>query len=509
MTNTRNRIQVWIKSLIDANPGSFPIVGKRNTVDLNMRPEPDYLIPDFLLKAGNNGQRNDHYRNANGNSCDGDRHDWTAHAATFAARTANAFGYEIFGVQEFSCTMRNTTKIGLLFLALLFLSTLNAQVEVVKKVGFDNDRITVGAARTALYLPLLEGKRVAVVANQTSVFNGAHLVDVLIAKKVDLKKVFAPEHGFRGQADAGEVLEDGRDRKTGIPVISLYGKNKKPSATQLADVDVVLFDIQDVGARFYTYISTMHYVMEACVEQGKSFIVLDRPNPNGFYVDGPILEEAQKSFVGMHPVPIVHGMTVGEYAHMINGEGWLDGALTCDLTVITCTGYDHNSNYELPIAPSPNLPNMSAIFMYPTLCLFEGTIVSVGRGTAKQFQIIGFPSLDSGSFRFTPKPMPGAKQPKYKGEECRGFDLSTFGEFYMRNTKRIYLFWIINIYEDLDDAQKADFFIPFFDKLAGTTSLRAQIEAGRSVEEIQASWQEGIEAFKITRSRYLLYKDFK
>ena len=380
---------------------------------------------------------------------------------------------------------------------------------MVTSVGFDNKRITVGAERTDQYLPLLEGKRVAVVANQTSVFNDAHLVDVLIAKGVDLKKVFAPEHGFRGVADAGELLQDGKDKKTGKPVISLYGKNKKPTAEQLTDVDVVVFDIQDVGARFYTYISSMHYVMEACAEQGKQFIVLDRPNPNGFYVDGPILEEDEKSFVGMHPVPIVHGMTVGEYAQMINGEEWLKNGAQCELNVISCMGYDHDSSYELPIPPSPNLPNMSAIYLYPTLCLFEGTYLSVGRGTDKQFQIIGAPNLEVGSFRFTPESMQGAKHPKHEGQECRGFDLGTFGEFYMRNTRRIYLFWLLNIYKALNEEERAKLFDPFFDKLAGTTKLREQIQQGKSEEEIIASWADGLAAFKEVRSKYLLYKDFK
>ena len=388
-------------------------------------------------------------------------------------------------------------------------SACSGQNAEVVKAGSDNERITVGAARTSEYLHLLEGKRIAVVANQTSVFNNAHLVDVLIAKGVDLKKVFAPEHGFRGTADAGELLSDGTDKSSGLPVISLYGKSKKPSADQLEDVDLVLFDIQDVGARFYTYISSMHYVMEACAEQGKELIVLDRPNPNGFYVDGPVLKPEFKSFVGMHPVPIVHGMTIGEYAQMINGEGWLDGGLKCALKVITCTGYDHSSSYHLPIPPSPNLPNYSSVYLYPSLCLFEGTIVSVGRGTDKQFQIIGFPGLEDGPYTFTPKSMAGAQDPKYKGQECRGFDLGTFGEFYIRNTGQLYLYWLVEAYNGLDKEGRQRFFTPFFDKLAGSTELRMQVEEGKTVEEIRASWQTDLEQFKQVRSRYLLYKDFE
>lgn len=392
---------------------------------------------------------------------------------------------------------------------LLCWGILPAQTDAARKMAYDNDRITVGAARTAEYLPLLEGRKVAVVANQTSVFNGAHLVDVLIAKHVGLKRVFAPEHGFRGTADAGELLNDGTDRRSGLPVVSLYGSNKKPTAEQLADVDVMIFDIQDVGARFYTFIPTMFNVMEACAENGKRMIVMDRPNPNGFYVDGPVLREEMKSFVGMHPVPIVHGMTVGEYAQMINGEGWLKGGVQCELTVINCTGYDHNNHFDLPIAPSPNLPNASSIQLYPSLCLFEGTPVSVGRGTDKQFQIFGMPGLKNAPFEFTPKPMPGAKHPKHDGVLCNGYDLSAVGAFVIRDSKKLNLQWLVDLYAGLSTSQQKEFFTPFFDKLAGNTFLREQIQAGKSAEEICASWAAEVGAFKKIRKRYLLYPDFE
>ncbi|MEM9824359.1 MAG: DUF1343 domain-containing protein, partial [Bacteroidota bacterium] len=284
--------------------------------------------------------------------------------------------------------------------------------------------ILTGAEQIDRYLPKLSGKKIAMVVNQTSRVGDQHLVDALVQKGVQIKGIFAPEHGFRGKADAGEKVQDGKDAKTGVPLISLYGKKKKPGKEDLQGIDLVLFDIQDVGARFYTYISTMHYVMEACAENQLPLLILDRPNPNGHYVDGPILAGTHQSFVGMHPVPIVHGMTVGEYAQMINGEGWLAGGIQCTLEVIPCKYYDHQRFYALPLKPSPNLPNMTAIYLYPSLCLFEGTQLSVGRGTNRQFQIYGHPDLSVGSFEFRPASMEGAKYPKHEGKLCRGVDLS-------------------------------------------------------------------------------------
>lgn len=375
--------------------------------------------------------------------------------------------------------------------------------QLVEVQDFANSRIRVGAERTDEYVPLLQDKRVAVVTNQTGRIGPVHLVDSLLGSGVQVVKVFAPEHGFRGEADAGEQVKDDRDKRTGLPVVSLYGSNKKPTAAQLKDVDVLVFDIQDVGVRFYTYISTLHYVMEAAAEQGKTVVVLDRPNPNGFFVDGPVLDTAFRSFVGMHPVPLVHGMTVGEYARMINGEGWLKGGLKCDLTVIPCTGYDHGSFYELPMRPSPNLPNMSAVYLYPALGLFEGTIVSVGRGTDKPFQCIGFPGCTLGDHAFTPRSMPGAKDPPYRGQTCTGLELSSFGEIYSRANQRLELQWLIGMYEAAPDKKK--FFNSFFDKLAGGSSLREAVLEGKPEEEIRRSWRPGLEAFKRMRQPYLLY----
>lgn len=367
--------------------------------------------------------------------------------------------------------------------------------------------VVMGAERTNAYVPSLKGQRVAVVTNHTGMVGSMHLVDTLVGSKVNVVKVFAPEHGFRGTADAGEHVPNERDPRTGIPVVSLYGKNKKPTQAQLADVDVVLFDIQDVGVRFYTYISTLHYVMEACAERGIRLVVLDRPNPNGFFVDGPVLDTAFRSFVGMHPVPLVHGMTIGEYARMINGEGWLQGGLPCQLDVITCLGYDHATLYTLPIKPSPNLPNMSAIHLYPSLGLFEGTPVSVGRGTDKPFQCIGFPGCTLGEYSFTPRSMPGAKDPPHKDQRCQGLDLAEYGSFISRLQPQVQLHWLIGMYQA--SADKARFFTPFFDKLAGGADLREAIARGDDETTIRASWKPALDAFRTTRAKYLLYQDVR
>jgi len=337
-----------------------------------------------------------------------------------------------------------------------------------------------------------------------------HLVDYLLAQKVEVKKVFAPEHGFRGDAGAGEHIADGKDTKTGLPLVSLYGKNEKPSPEMLKDLDVIVFDIQDVGARFYTYISTLHYVMEAAAENKKSVIVLDRPNPNGFYIDGPVLKKEFQSFVGMDAIPVVHGCTVGELAKMMNGEKWLKDGVQCELTVIKCTNYSHADFYELPIKPSPNLPNMSAVYLYPSLCFFEGTVVSVGRGTDYPFQCIGYPGNKTGSYTFTPKDIPGtAMNPPHEGVQCSGHLLHEFGTFYFQNNKGLYLEWLIGLYQASES--KATFFSSarFFDKLAGSDQLRLDIEAGKTKEEIIATWQKDLSAYKTMRKKYLLYTDFE
>jgi len=391
-------------------------------------------------------------------------------------------------------------------LSLALGSTVNAQ-QRMELIAQGQPEVTVGAARTDKYVKLLADQRVGVVTNHSGLIGNTHLVDSLVALRLRITKVFAPEHGFRGDADAGAHVKDQKDARTGLPIVSLYGKSKKPSAAQLADVDVLVFDIQDVGVRFYTYISTLHYVMEAAAEQQKKVVVLDRPNPNGFYVDGPVLDTAFRSFVGMHPVPLVHGMTIGEYARMINGEGWLKGARRCDLTVVECAGYEHGQFYSLPVRPSPNLPNMSAVYLYPSLGLFEGTIVSVGRGTDQPFQCIGYPGNPVGAFAFTPKSMPGAQEPPHLGRACTGLDLRDYGAFQSRMDRRINLQWLMGLYQEAPN--KAGYFNSFFDKLAGGKDLRERIARGETEEVIRAAWQPGIETFLRVRSKYLLYPDFK
>ncbi len=368
------------------------------------------------------------------------------------------------------------------------------------------NNLLVGAGRPGAYLPLLYQKRVAVVANQTSLVNGVHLVDFLFENNVQLAKVFVPEHGFRGEASAGESIENSKDDKTGLPIISLYGSNKKPSAAQLSDIEVVVFDIQDVGTRFYTYISTLTYVMEACAENNKKLVVLDRPNPNGYYVDGPVLKSNYKSFVGMYPVPVVHGMTVGEYARMVNGERWLKGGKRCALDIVKCMGWDHNYDYELPVKPSPSLPRKWAVSLYPSLCFFEGTTVSVGRGTDKPFERIGAPFFTEASDTFVPRSIPGTMNPPYEGKICYGFDLTNFARFYIHGLGKLYLIWLIESYKMSPD--KNNFFNDFFDKLAGTDQLRKDIIAGKSPQAIRASWQDDLTTYKQIRQKYLLYNDF-
>ncbi|MGN0035784.1 MAG: exo-beta-N-acetylmuramidase NamZ domain-containing protein [Bacteroidaceae bacterium] len=359
-----------------------------------------------------------------------------------------------------------------------------------------------GAERTEAYLPLLNGKRVALVVNQTSRIGQTHLLDTLLRREVRIQKVFAPEHGFRGDADAGEQVRDGKDAATGIPLVSLYGKNKKPTAAQLADVDVVVFDIQDVGARFYTYISTLHYVMEACAAHGKEFIVLDRPNPCD-YVDGPIRQKGFQSFVGLDPIPLLHGCTVGELARMMEGEKWLGNASPCRLTVVAVEGWRHGEPYSLPVKPSPNLPNDLSVAYYPSLCLFEATRISVGRGTTFPFQTIGAPDTRYGTFAFTPTPLPGFdKHPLHQGKTCYGIDLR-------RQTppSGLSLQYLLQFYR-LSGEGAAFFANPrWFDLLMGNDQVRQDILDGKSEEEIRARWKADLEAYKRIREKYLLYRE--
>ena len=386
--------------------------------------------------------------------------------------------------------------------------------------------VITGAERMDLYLPILKGKAVAVFANQTSMVNNTHLVDTLLKKGINIVKIFGPEHGFRGNANAGEHVDDGKDKDTGLPVISLYGEHKKPTAADLKDVDIVVFDIQDVGVRFYTYISSLEYVLEATLENKKSLLILDRPNPNGFYVDGPVLDKKFKSFIGMQSVPIVYGMTVGEYANMLASEYLLSveanknyryknsienvGTLSFLLKVIPCKNYDHKTKYHLSVNPSPNLKTMGAIYLYPSTCFFEGTIFSEGRGTDKPFQIYGHPNMPKNLFSFTPMPNEGAKSGKCFYQLCYGYNLSGSEEEILKQLDgKIQLKYILDAYKIFPG--KDSFFLKnnFINKLVGNDVFQQQIKAGKTEAEIRKSWQPALVKFKAVRKKYLLYKDFE
>ena len=392
----------------------------------------------------------------------------------------------------------NVRNIGLLACLFFLLYPLQMAAQPIKT----------GAERMEIVTRLLEGKRVGLVVNQTSILEKSqiHLLDTLLGESIQVVKIFAPEHGFRGTADAGEEIQDSRDMRTGLPIISLYGNNKKPTAEQLSGLDVVVFDIQDVGARFYTYISTLHYVMEACAENDVELVVLDRPNPND-YVDGPVREERFRSFVGMDPLPVLHGLTVGELARMINGEGWLKSAPdTCRLQVVTVENWRHGDPYWLPVKPSPNLPNDVAVRLYPSLCFFEGTVISVGRGTYHPFQMIGAPDTCYGDFTFTPTSLPGFDlKPMYEDQVCYGVNLQ---EYPFKGG--LTLEFLLDLYEKAGKEQAFFFSRPqWFDLLAGTKELRYQIIRGFTEKEIRASWQPALEKYKQIRKKYLLYPDYR
>ena len=416
----------------------------------------------------------------------------------------------------------------LLYLLFLVFNTLSAAAQDVPP------KILAGADRTHVYLPLIKGKKAGVFANPTSMVGNTHLVDTLLKMGVEVKVIFGPEHGFRGDADAGEKVGNYKDQKTGIPVISLYGSKRKPSPEDLRDVDVLIFDIQDVGVRFYTYISSLEEFMEAAFEAGIPLMILDRPNPNGHYVDGPVLDTAYRSFVGMQPVPVVYGMTIAEYAMMIAGEKWLSDKAnarhdyyktaensppdtTFHFQVIKCGNYTHKSRYELPVKPSPNLPNIQSIYLYPSTCFFEGTVLSEGRGTSKPFQVFGHPSLPKSLYSFTPNPTEGAKKSKLYGQVCYGWDLSgTPDEVFERSGGKLQLKWLLEAYRLFPDKEKF-FILPssgkmensFFNKLAGNNLLWQQVKSGQSEDAIRASWEPALNAFKIIRKKYLLYPDFE
>lgn len=397
-----------------------------------------------------------------------------------------------------NCKMRNITRC-ILLLALGISFAFQGKAQSIRLIP--KEEYVSGALDTENYFRLLTDQNVGVVANQTSIVGQTHLVDTLVASGINVKRIFTPEHGFRGTADAGAKITNGKDEKTGIEIASLYGKTKKPTPEMLKDIDVMLFDLQDVGVRFYTYISTLTYVMEACAEKDIPVIVLDRPNPNGFYIDGPVLEAANASFVGMHPVPVVYGMTIGEYGKMVNGEGWMKDKVHCELTVVSIPGYDRNAIYELPVKPSPNLPNWESVYLYPSLCFFEGTIVSVGRGTDKPFQVFGHPDM-RGDYAFTPESKSGASKPLLEGQRCKGMDLTEYAHGYKANANQLQLEWLIEAYQQLKDKT---FFTKYFNLLSGNNLLKQQIENGKSMESIRASWQSDLDKFKAIREKYLIY----
>ena len=418
------------------------------------------------------------------------------------------------------CEISCMKKLKYFFIALL----LNCYVAVAQPAN--NNTVITGAERMQAYLPWLKGKTVAVFANQTSMVKNTHLVDTLLASGIKVAKIFGPEHGFRGDADAGEHVTDAKDKKTGLPIISLYGNHKKPTPEDLKDVDILIFDIQDVGVRFYTYISSLQYYLEAALENHKPLLILDRPNPNGFYVDGPVLDMKFTSFIGMQPVPVVYGMTIGEYALMLTGENLLSPKAnainaynvttkpTADtpfhVQIIKCKNYDHNTKYILPVMPSPNLKEMQSIYLYPSTCFFEGTVLSEGRGTDKPFQYFGHPSLPKNLFAFTPNPNAGAKNSKCFGQKCYGWNLSGSNKAVLKIVdKKIQLKYLIEAYKLFPG--KDSFFLKnnFINKLAGNDILVQQIKAGKTEAEIKKSWEPGIIAFKTTRKKYLLYKDFE
>ena len=394
-----------------------------------------------------------------------------------------------------------------LFRTPLFIACILCSLTIAQAKDQSSKQIITGANQTKLYIPYLKGKKIGMVVNQTSVIGSGLTpsVDSLLKLGINIKKIFGPEHGFRGNASNGATVNDAVDTETGLPVISLYGKHFKPTPADLQGLDIIIFDIQDVGVRFYTYISTLHYVMEACAENNVELMILDRPNPNGFYVDGPILDTAYRSFVGMHPVPIVHGMTIAEYAQMINGEGWLKNHVQCKLKIIKVANYKHSMPYVLPVNPSPNLNSAQSVLLYPGLCLFEGTTLSVGRGTMFPFQVVGSPLLKGKySYSFTPVSIPGmSEDPPLKNQVCYGLNLKNYDTDSLRAAGQLNIAWLISLYNAYPDKQH--FFNAYFKKLTGGEVLQKQIESGQTEQQIRASWAPGLSRFKAIRQKYLLY----
>ena len=392
----------------------------------------------------------------------------------------------------------NTKKILPLLFTLLLFNVCSCKQQ--------DDSVFPGIYQTENYVPLLKDKSIAVVANHSSYIGKTHLIDTLFSLGIKVEKVFAPEHGFKGTADAGENIENTKTGNRNIEIVSLYGNNYKPKPEDLLGIEAVVFDLQDVGVRFFTYISTLHYVMEACAEQNIPVVLLDRPNPNAHYIDGPIREEKYKGMVAMHPVPIVYGLTIGEYAQMINGEGWLKDSLQCTLTVVAIKNYTHRTYYELPIAPSPNLPDMETVLIYPSTCLFEGTIMSEGRGTLLPFRVIGHPDFPDTTFSFVPHAIKGmSKYPKLKNEKCYGYDFRNISTDSLINRTKIDLSQLIDAYKKMNIGER--FFISYFENLVGTKELRKALVKGKSEEEIYQSWQAGLDNYKKIRAKYLIYPD--
>ncbi len=403
-----------------------------------------------------------------------------------------------------SCRVLNPSAIRKLFCgSITFLLLIQCEAGLKAQ---DSLPVITGAERMEAYLPLIRNKNIALVVNQTSVVGETLLPDTLLALHCQIKKIFAPEHGFRGAADAGEFVSNDVDAATGIPIVSLYGKNFKPTSDQLKGIDIMIYDIQDVGVRFYTFISTLHYLMEACAENNIELLILDRPDPNGFYVDGPVLDSSFQSFVGVDPVPIVYGMTPAEYASMVNGEHWLHNGVQCKMQYVLCANYDHHSSYELPVNPSPNLRSMTAIYLYPSLCFFEGTQVSVGRGTDKPFMLIGYPGFKNCKVSFKPSSISGAQHPPYQDKQCDGYDLSGLNKGFFIEENHLVLRWLMEFYKSYPEKEK--FFTDYFDQLAGNQQLRKQIEQGTPEMEIRRSWEPKLSEFKTIRKKYLLYRDF-
>jgi uncharacterized protein YbbC (DUF1343 family) len=466
-----------------------------------MRRESGDPLHDLFFKTQHNANREQHYGHAGGDADNAYFYNRAGDVTFVFTVTGDPPCYEPFNIQKMRLVHKNNKLLQCLIFILPVCVMMRAQTVPVKEYS----TVVTGAEDLDACLPLLKNKRVGIITNITGMVGGTSIVDTLISLGVKVKVIFGPEHGFRSEAEAGEKVKSNKDPKTGLPVVSLYGATKKPGREQLKDLDVLVYDIQDIGVRFYTYISTMCYAMEACAENNKEFIVLDRPNPNGYYIDGPVMQDAYKGFLGLHNVPLVYGMTCGEYAAMANGEGWLKNSVKCRLRVIPLKNYDRKSSYSLPVKPSPNIPNELAVALYPSLGVFEGTIMSLGRGTDFPFQVLGHPAFSDTAFSFTPRPTKISASPKYVNTRCYGIDLRQCSES-GRNPRQISLQWLYTCYEKTGGE---GFFEKYFNHHAGNSELQEQLKKGIPEAVIRESWKEDIEKFKIIRKKYLLYADFE